>query len=70
MINPGSEVLYDLIAAAHDCGELILLPNGFLSRRELVSAERAALAAERTIMIVPTAGLINGIAAVAVHDSH
>lgn len=70
VINPGSEVLYDLIAAAHDCGELILLPNGFLSRRELVSAERAALAAERTIMIVPTAGLINGIAAVAVHDPH
>ncbi|MDO5077969.1 DAK2 domain-containing protein [Corynebacterium sp.] len=68
VINPGSEVLYDLIAIAHDCGEFILVPNGFMSRRELVSAERAALAAERTIMIVPTAGLMNGIAAVAVHD--
>ncbi|MCX7541904.1 DAK2 domain-containing protein [Corynebacterium sp. P5848] len=49
-------------------GEVILLPNGLLTRRELVSAELAAHAAERTMTILPTARLVSGIAALAVHD--
>ncbi|MCX7493087.1 DAK2 domain-containing protein [Corynebacterium sp. P6129] len=49
-------------------GEVILLPNGLLTRREMVSAELAAHAAERTMTILPTARLVSGIAALAVHD--
>lgn len=68
VIHPGSGLLYDLIAVAHDAGELVLLPNGLMSRKEIVAAERAAKAAERSLMIVPSPGLIHGIAAAAVHD--
>ncbi|MEZ2122115.1 DAK2 domain-containing protein [Corynebacterium sp. CCM 9203] len=49
-------------------GEVILLPNGLLTRREMVSAELSAHAAERTMTILPTARLVSGIAALAVHD--
>ncbi|MBI8988217.1 DAK2 domain-containing protein [Corynebacterium meridianum] len=49
-------------------GEVILLPNGLLTRREMVSAELAAHAADRTMTILPTARLVSGIAALAVHD--
>ncbi|MCK7637817.1 DAK2 domain-containing protein [Corynebacterium pygosceleis] len=61
-----SKILAEL--RTHGIGEVILLPNGLLSRREMVSAELAAHAAERTMTILPTARLVSGIAALAVHD--
>jgi len=49
--------------------ELILLPNGLLDRRQLVSVERATHAFEQTFTIVPTGRLVTGIAALSVHDA-
>ena len=59
-----------IIAATRATGakEIILLPNGMLSRRELVSAELATHATEKKLTILPTARLVSGIAALAVHD--
>lgn len=68
VIHPHKGLLYDLIGVAHTADELILLPNGLMSRKALVAAERAAHAAQRTLMIVPSPGLVQGIAAIAVHD--
>ncbi|WP_304348935.1 DAK2 domain-containing protein [Corynebacterium frankenforstense] len=48
--------------------EVILLPNGLLNHRELVSVERAGHAFEQEITLLPTARLLSGIAALAVHD--
>ncbi|MEJ5919576.1 DAK2 domain-containing protein [Corynebacterium sp. H78] len=49
--------------------EILLLPNGLLSSREMVQIELAAQATEHAINILPTSTLANGIAAMAVHDS-
>ncbi|MFD2455846.1 DAK2 domain-containing protein [Corynebacterium mendelii] len=48
--------------------EIILLPNGMLTRREMVSAELVTHATEKKLTILPTARLVSGIAALAVHD--
>lgn len=53
-------------AAAVD--EVILLPNGMLEYGELVNAELASHAIDASMNILPTARLVSGIAALAVHD--
>ncbi|WKD61068.1 DAK2 domain protein [Corynebacterium ciconiae DSM 44920] len=48
--------------------EVSVLPNGMLSKRELVSTELAAHASGVFIQLVPTSQLVVGLAAIAVHD--
>ena len=48
--------------------EVVLIPNGVLSRRDLISAELACTAAGKTLSIVHSDCPVRGIAALAVHD--
>ncbi|WP_151641349.1 DAK2 domain-containing protein [Corynebacterium sp. 11A] len=48
--------------------EVSVLPNGMLSKRELVSTELAAHASGVFIQLVSTSQLVAGLAAIAVHD--
>lgn len=49
--------------------EVVILPNGMLTRRELVSAELSAHASGAQLQLVPTHQLVVGLAAIAVHDA-
>lgn len=64
------DIVSTIVSRARRSGadEVILLPNGLLTRRELVSVERSSHAFEQTLTILPTSTLVSGIAAVAVHD--
>lgn len=70
VVTPGRDTVSEIVAQIRRSGaaEVILLPNGLLSRRELVSVEKAGHAFEQTMMLVPTGRLVSGIAALAVHD--
>ncbi|AWB82030.1 kinase [Corynebacterium yudongzhengii] len=48
-------------------GEIVLLPNGLLSRRQLVAVDNATHAFEQSITLLPTSRLVSGIAAVGMH---
>ncbi|MEJ5928235.1 DAK2 domain-containing protein [Corynebacterium sp. H128] len=61
-----SQIVATVRAAAVD--EVILLPNGMLEYGELVNAELASHAIDAAMNILPTARLVSGIAALAVHD--
>lgn len=75
VINPdlGSpQEVVDHIAATIKAAEptdALLLPNGQLPRREVLSATLAARAFGVRLTVVPTGALVNGVAAVAVHDA-
>lgn len=64
------EIVSRIVAAVrrYSASEVIFLPNGMLSKRELVSAELASHASERSMTILSTSKLVNGLAALAVHD--
>ncbi|MFP7365533.1 DAK2 domain-containing protein [Corynebacterium callunae] len=68
--EPDDDIVAKIVSSARKSGadEVILLPNGFLSKRELVSIERSSHAFEQNVIILPTSTLVSGIAAVAVHD--
>ncbi|AZA13412.1 DAK2 domain-containing protein [Corynebacterium choanae] len=69
-ITRPSDTVSAIVAAARTskAKEIILLPNGLLSKRELISAELTSHASEKNLTILPTARLVSGIAALAVHD--
>ena len=69
VVAPGESVVSDILGQVRSsrAQELILLPNGLLDRRQLVSVERATHAFEQTFTIVPTSRLVSGIAALSVH---
>lgn len=64
------DIVSDIVATvrAADADEVILLPNGMLEYGELVNAELASHAIDAAMNILPTARLVSGIAALAVHD--
>lgn len=70
VVTPGRDPVSEIVAEIRRSGaeEVILLPNGLLNRRELVSVEKAGNAFEQTMTLVPTGRLVSGIAALAVHD--
>ncbi|MFC6146588.1 DAK2 domain-containing protein [Corynebacterium nasicanis] len=70
VVAPGENVVSEILGQVRSsrAQELILLPNGLLDRRQLVSVERSTHAFEQTFIIVPTARLVSGIAALSVHD--
>ncbi|MCS4534798.1 DAK2 domain-containing protein [Corynebacterium sp. HS2168-gen11] len=64
------DVVLDVVTAAREthAAEIILLPNGMLTRSELASVERSTQAFDQSVTILPTGCLVNGLAAIAVHD--
>lgn len=70
VVTPGENTVSELAAEIRRSGaeEVILLPNGLLSRRELVSIEKASHAFEQAMTLLPTGRLVSGIAALAVYD--
>ncbi|WP_293952537.1 DAK2 domain-containing protein [uncultured Corynebacterium sp.] len=68
--EPSNEIVSQIVATARAsrADEVILLPNGLLSKRELVSIERSSHAFEQAVTILPTSTLVSGIAAVSIHD--
>lgn len=68
--DPDDDVVAKIVSSTRKSGavEVILLPNGLLSKRELVSIERSSHAFEQNVLILPTSTLVAGIAAVSVHD--
>lgn len=71
VLEPTDTIVSDIIATVRRAGaaEVILLPNGLLSRRELISVEKAGHAFAQSITLIPTRHLTDGIAALAVHDA-
>ncbi len=69
-VAPGQDVISEMLAAIRRSGasEIILLPNGLLSSKNLASVEKTTRAMEQTITLLPTVRLVSGIAALAVHD--
>lgn len=69
-VAPSEDTVSDIVAVVHGSSaeEVILLPNGLLDRRELVSVERSSQAFEQHLTPIPTNRLVDGIAALAVHD--
>lgn len=70
VVTPEEDSVSAIARAVRTSGadEVILLPNGLLNRRELISVERAGHAFEQEITLLPTSRLVSGIAALAVHD--
>lgn len=68
--EPSNEIVSEIVAAARAtrADEVILLPNGLLTKRELVSIERSSHAFEQAVIILPTSTLVAGIAALSLHD--
>lgn len=68
--EPSNEIVSEIVAAARAsrADEVILLPNGLLTKRELVSIERSSHAFEQAVTILPTSTLVSGIAAISLHD--
>ncbi|QMV85169.1 DAK2 domain-containing protein [Corynebacterium hindlerae] len=64
------DIVSDIVAKVRSAAvdEVILLPNGMLEYGELVNAELASHAIDAAMHILPTARLVSGIAALAVHD--
>lgn len=69
-VTPGPTVVSDILATVRSSGasEVLLLPNGLLSQRELGAVEKAVRAFEQTVTILPTVRLVSGIAALTLHD--
>lgn len=69
-VAPGEDVISEMLSAIRRSGsqEIIVLPNGLLSSRNLAAVEKATRALEQTITLLPTVRLVSGIAALSVHD--
>lgn len=69
-VHPGHDAVSDILSAVRRSGahEVLLLPNGLLSQRELGAVEKAARAFEQAVTILPTVRLVSGIAALTIHD--
>lgn len=67
-----SELVGSILTRIRQTGadEVILLPNGLLTRRQLAAIDKATNALDQTIALLTTSRLVSGIAAVAVHDGH
>lgn len=65
-----SDVLNEVVSVIHRtrAGEIVLLPNGMLDRRQLASVDNSTRAFEQSITLLPTSGLVSGIAAVGMHE--
>lgn len=70
VIKDGGDTVSTIVAKVREAqvDEVILLPNGMLEYGELVNAELASHAIDSSMNILPTARLVSGIAALAVHD--
>lgn len=70
VVAPGEGVVAEILTAIREseAQEIVLLPNGLLTNRSLMSVEKATAAFEQSIMLLPTVRLVSGIAALAVHD--
>lgn len=66
-----SEILNQVVSVIRKtrAGEIVLLPNGMLNRRQLASVDNSTRAFEQSITLLPTSRLVSGIAAVAIHDA-
>lgn len=69
-VHPGHDAVSDILSTVRRSGahEVLLLPNGLLSQRELGAVEKAARAFEQAVTILPTVRLVSGIAALTIHD--
>ena len=65
--DPVGEILGRIRASG--AGEIILLPNGLLNRRQLAAVDKATHAFDQSITLLPTSRLVSGLAALTVHDS-
>ena len=70
-VDPSGDAVTAVLAAIvrFGAGDIVLLPNGLLTQRDIRALEAAAHAADRGIVMVPTATLAAGLAAIAVHDT-
>ncbi|MFF0814317.1 DAK2 domain-containing protein [Rhodococcus sp. NPDC003318] len=59
-----------LLAAIRELGgtEVLVLPNGVLPAQELVTVGVAARDDHRSVLLLPTSSMVQGLAALAVHD--
>lgn len=69
--DPETDLVADILATVRATGasEVILLPNGLLSRRQLSAVDKAVRAFDQDITLLPTSRLVSGIAALTVHDA-
>lgn len=69
--EPGEDTVTRIarLARHHSASEVIVVPNGMLTRRELASVEQTIHALAQTVSLVPATYLVSGIAALAVHDA-
>lgn len=65
--GPGGDTVVDEVLAV-PTGELVVLPNGELSRDRVVALDAALRDVGRHALILPTVSLVQGLAALAVHD--
>lgn len=67
-----SDIVTTIAAAVWAAGsdEIILLPNGLLTKTELISVEKSSHAFDTSITILRTGSLLKGLVALAVHDPH
>lgn len=70
-LTDGVAIVNELISRSHESGatEVILLPNGMLTRGEMASVERSTRSFKQSITILPTGSLVRGLAALSMHDS-
>lgn len=70
-VTPDGDTLGDVLSVIRRtrAGEVVLLPNGQLSRRELVAVDNATRAVEQSITLLPTSRLVSGLAALTMHDA-
>lgn len=70
-VAPGPTIIEDVRREVEASGahEIIVLPNGQLDEAMLADVRGAAEEASISIVLLPTVRLVNGIAALAVHDS-
>lgn len=68
----GIDIVNELVTRSHQSGaqEVILLPNGLLTTREMAAVERSSQAFKQSITMLPTGSLVRGLAALSVHDPH
>ncbi|MDJ0391954.1 DAK2 domain-containing protein [Rhodococcus sp. G-MC3] len=61
-----SELCAAIIGSEHS--EVLVLPNGALSAQELVSVSIASRTAGKDVLMLPSASMVQGLAALAVHE--
>lgn len=68
-VDPGTngDGVIDAVLAV-DADEVVVLPNGFLSRNQISSLDAGLRDLGRHALILPTASVVQGLSALAVHD--